>query len=86
MIREDGYGVERTLKPRTAHASDHPLSASPRAGPSSGAALAASLRVAQELAAAHRPAVIVMIFPDSGARYVSEGLFAPPGARSFTQW
>ena len=40
-------------------------------GTSSGAALATSLRVAQALATAHQPAVIVMIFPDSGARYAA---------------
>ncbi|MBI4003799.1 MAG: cysteine synthase family protein [Candidatus Omnitrophica bacterium] len=41
-------------------------------GASSGAALAAGLRVARALAAAHQPAVVVMIFPDSGARYAAE--------------
>lgn len=51
------------------------------AGASSGAALAASLRVARALAAAHQPAVIVMIFPDAGARYVTEGLCAPSSDR-----
>ena len=50
-------------------------------GASSGAALAASLRVAQELAAARRSGVIVTIFPDSGARYVTEDLFTPPNDR-----
>jgi len=44
-------------------------------GPSSGAALAASLRVAKTLSATRTPAVIVMIFPDSGHRYLREGLF-----------
>ena len=46
-------------------------------GPSSGAALAASLRVASTLTAAvsREPAAIVMIFPDSGTRYAEEGLF-----------
>jgi len=46
-------------------------------GPSSGAALAASLQIASELVEAGRAGVIVAVFPDSGARYVSEGLFAP---------
>ena len=52
-------------------------------GPSSGAALAASLQVASTLSsAAHEaPSILVMIFPDSGARYVTEGLFAPPEER-----
>ena len=47
-------------------------------GPSSGAALAASLQLADELASPSRdtPATIVLVFPDSGARYVTEGLFA----------
>lgn len=42
-------------------------------GPSAGAALAASLQVAQGLASASRetPATIVMVFPDSGARYLA---------------
>ena len=43
-------------------------------GPSSGAALVASLQVAQELARRRMPAMIVMIFPDSGRRYAAEGL------------
>ena len=49
-------------------------------GPSAGAALAASLQLARALASTARqsPAVIVMIFPDSGARYVTEGLFDEP--------
>jgi len=55
-------------------------------GPSSGAALAASLRLAKELAASHVPGVLVMVFPDSGARYVAEGLLASPGDRSFSRW
>ena len=48
-------------------------------GPSSGAALAASLQLAQRLMSspAHLPATIVMIFPDAGARYVADGLLAP---------
>ena len=41
-------------------------------GPSSGAALAASLQLAEELASAHLLGVLVMIFPDAGARYASE--------------
>jgi len=47
------------------------------AGPSSGAALAASLTLAKTLSSTSRdvPATIVMIFPDSGARYATEGLF-----------
>jgi len=40
-------------------------------GPSSGAALAASLRVAHALSPS--PAVIVMIFPDAGDRHASNG-------------
>lgn len=55
-------------------------------GPSSGAALAASLKIAKDLAAAHTPSCLVMIFPDSGARYVTEGLFAKPDDRSFARW
>lgn len=50
-------------------------------GPSSGAALAASLHVAKTLSATRTPAVIVMIFPDSGHRYLSEGLFGSSHAR-----
>jgi len=55
-------------------------------GPSSGAALAASLQLASQLVAraADAPSAIVMIFPDSGARYVAEGLFAPLDDRSFS--
>ena len=47
------------------------------AGPSSGAAFAASLQVASRLVSTSRdtPAVVVMVFPDAGARYVTEGLF-----------
>ena len=55
-------------------------------GPSSGAVLAASLTLAKDLAAARTPAVIVTIFPDSGRRYVTEGLFAKPDDRSFARW
>ena len=52
-------------------------------GPSAGAALAASLQLAERLAAgrATSAATIVMMFPDAGARYVNEGLFAPPDDR-----
>jgi cysteine synthase B len=53
-------------------------------GHSSGAALAASLQLARELAAAHLSGVIVMIFPDSGARYAAEGFFSPPKDRPFS--
>lgn len=55
-------------------------------GPSSGAALAASLKLAQQLSSIQTPGVIVMIFPDSGARYVTEGLLATPDDRSFARW
>ena len=41
-------------------------------GPSSGAALAASLQLAEELASARLSSVLVMIFPDAGARYSSD--------------
>ena len=41
-------------------------------GPSAGAALAASLTIAKELATAHVPGVVAMVFPDSGHRYASE--------------
>ena len=55
------------------------------AGPSSGAALAASLQVADVLASvSDAPAIIVMVFPDSGARYVTEGIFALPDFRPFS--
>ena len=55
-------------------------------GPSSGAALAAGLRVAKSLVFARSTAVVVMVFPDSGRRYVAEGLFANPDDRSFSRW
>lgn len=42
------------------------------AGPSTGAALAAAIRVAQE---ASGPAVIVLIAPDNGSKYISTGLW-----------
>ena len=52
-------------------------------GPSSGAALAASLQVAAQAgASSEAPLTIVMVFPDAGARYAAEGLFAPHGVRS----
>jgi len=41
-------------------------------GPSGGAALAAALHVARDLAARALPATLVMVFPDSGSRYASE--------------
>jgi cysteine synthase B len=44
------------------------------AGPSSGAALAASLRLAESLVEADQDAVIVMVFPDAGARYAAENV------------
>jgi cysteine synthase B len=52
-------------------------------GPSSGASLAAGLELAAALAldpgASTRAPMIVMVFPDAGARYVAEGLFSPDG-------
>lgn len=44
-------------------------------GPSAGAALAAGLQVARRLSSTAReqPATIVMIFPDAGGRYATEG-------------
>lgn len=53
-------------------------------GSSSGAALAAGLQLARELASARSSGTIVMIFPDSGARYVTEGLFASSDGRPFS--
>ncbi|MBI3996920.1 MAG: cysteine synthase family protein [Candidatus Omnitrophica bacterium] len=53
-------------------------------GPSGGAALAASLRLAEDLASNETAAVIVMVFPDSGVRYVAEGLFARSGVRQIS--
>ena len=44
-------------------------------GPSAGAALAASVILAERMAASKQKAVIVLIFPDSGNRYLTEGLF-----------
>ena len=55
-------------------------------GSSSGAALAASLKLAKALATSSIPSVLVTVFPDSGARYVAEGLFATPDDRSFARW
>lgn len=51
-------------------------------GPSSGAALAASLHLARTLAGVpyHTPPVIVTVFPDSGARYAAEGLVSTPAS------
>jgi cysteine synthase len=46
-------------------------------GVSSGAALAASLHVASRI----REGVIVMVFPDSGMRYLSERFWDPEGGR-----
>jgi cysteine synthase B len=48
-------------------------------GPSSGAALTAGLTVANALAASSPdpPALLVLIFPDAGARYAAEGLLGP---------
>lgn len=46
------------------------------AGTSTGAALAAAVRVAREAAAENRPAVIVAVAPDGGAKYLSTGLWA----------
>ncbi len=54
-------------------------------GPSSGAALAASLQLARE-APDPSSAVIVMVFPDSGSRYVAEGLFGRPEDRVASRW
>lgn len=55
-------------------------------GPSSGAALAASLALAKALSAVGTPAVLVTVFPDSGARYVAEGLLAKAEGRSVSRW
>ncbi len=55
-------------------------------GPSSGAALAGSLQVATSLAAEapRAGATIVMVFPDSGARYAAEGLFGALADRALS--
>ena len=55
-------------------------------GPSSGAALAASLQLARRLAGAsfESSPTIVMIFPDSGARYVAEGFFTSLDDQQFS--
>lgn len=55
-------------------------------GPSSGAALAASLRLARKLAntSFESHPTIVMIFPDSGARYGAEGFFTSLDDQQFS--
>lgn len=55
-------------------------------GPSAGAALAASLQLARALVATsrERPATIVMVFPDSGARYVTEGFLTSPALHALS--
>ena len=52
-------------------------------GPSAGGALVAGLMLAKRLIASSSEshATIVMVFPDAGARYVTEGLFSPPDDR-----
>ncbi len=45
-------------------------------GASTGASVAAALRIGRELAGDGRPGVIVAIAPDGGARYLSTGLWA----------
>ncbi|HEU5431340.1 MAG TPA: pyridoxal-phosphate dependent enzyme, partial [Thermomicrobiales bacterium] len=45
-------------------------------GASTGAAVAAALRIGRELATAGEPGVVVAIAPDGGARYLSTGLWA----------
>ncbi|HEU0115756.1 MAG TPA: pyridoxal-phosphate dependent enzyme, partial [Thermomicrobiales bacterium] len=45
-------------------------------GGSTGAAVAAALRIGRELAAAGEPGVVVAIAPDGGGRYLSTGLWA----------
>jgi len=45
-------------------------------GQSCGCALAASLKVAEELAAEGRPGTIVAIFPDGGEKYLTTAVFA----------
>ncbi len=49
-------------------------------GASTGAAVAAALRVGRELAATRQPGVVVVIAPDGGGRYLSTGLWAEPAA------
>jgi S-sulfo-L-cysteine synthase (O-acetyl-L-serine-dependent) len=44
-------------------------------GISAGAALAATEKIAQQLAGRHEPAVIVTVLPDSGDRYLSENFW-----------
>ncbi|MDO9083852.1 MAG: cysteine synthase [Humidesulfovibrio sp.] len=46
-------------------------------GMSSGAAMAGALQLAADLEAQGKPGYIVVIFPDSGERYLSTPLFAP---------
>ncbi len=46
------------------------------AGSSSGAALAAAIRLGRELAARRKAAVIVAVAPDGGSKYLSTGLWA----------
>lgn len=48
------------------------------AGMSAGAALAASLRIARELEEQDQEGLVVFICPDTGERYLSTALFAPP--------
>ena len=47
------------------------------AGTSTGAAVAGALTLATEAAQAGKPAVIVAIAPDNGAKYLSTGLWGP---------
>ncbi len=47
------------------------------AGMSSGAAMAAAVKLAEELSAKGEQALVVVILPDSGERYLSTPLFAP---------
>jgi cysteine synthase B len=46
------------------------------AGTSTGAALSAAIRIGREAAEEGRPAVIVSVAPDGGAKYLSTGLWA----------
>jgi len=65
VATDDAYAVTRRL------ARDEGIFA----GPSSGAALAAALTAARDLAAG----VLVVVFPDAGDRYLSTALWRPPG-------
>lgn len=47
-------------------------------GMSAGAALAGAMQIAEELAQADQDGLIVFICPDTGERYLSTTLFAPP--------